>query len=194
MICAPSCCSSRIPLWLEWAICATARSTSPKPPPSTTLLRRLLFVFLSATAALDKITEVLDEQPQVRDRPGSRALPQIDGHVRFDHVRFGYGTVEDVLHDLDLDVPAGTTVDTVASGPQGEHTLLITADLSVVSAALPGGTAGAPYSATAAAAGGTVTVHAAGTIGSLASLVGANGIERTLTGKARRVIDRRPKS
>jgi len=36
-------------LWLEWAICATARSTSPKPPPSTTLLRRVLVrLFLSA--------------------------------------------------------------------------------------------------------------------------------------------------
>jgi ATP-binding cassette subfamily B protein len=86
-------------------------------------LSQLFNTFLSATAALDKITEVLDEQPQVRDRPGSRALPQIDGHVRFDHVRFGYGTGEDVLHDLDLDVPAGTTVALVGHTGAGKSTI-----------------------------------------------------------------------
>jgi ATP-binding cassette subfamily B protein len=40
------------------------------------------------------------------------------GHVRFDHVRFGYGDLPDVLHDFDLDVPAGTTVALVGhTGP-----------------------------------------------------------------------------
>jgi ABC-type multidrug transport system, ATPase and permease components len=86
-------------------------------------LSQLFNTFLSATAALDKITDVLDEEPQVRDRPASRALPQIDGHVRFDHVRFGYGTGEDVLHDLDLDVPAGTTVALVGHTGAGKSTI-----------------------------------------------------------------------
>ncbi|MGZ8716312.1 MAG: ABC transporter ATP-binding protein [Gaiellaceae bacterium] len=86
-------------------------------------LSQLFNTFLSATAALDKITDVLDEEPQVRDRPASRALPQIDGHVRFDHVRFGYGSGEDVLHDLDLDVPAGTTVALVGHTGAGKSTI-----------------------------------------------------------------------
>ena len=86
-------------------------------------LSQLFNTFLSATAALDKITDVLDEEPQVRDRPGSHVLPQIDGHVRFDHVRFGYGSGEDVLHDLDLDVPAGTTVALVGHTGAGKSTI-----------------------------------------------------------------------
>jgi ABC-type multidrug transport system fused ATPase/permease subunit len=85
-------------------------------------LSQLLNTFLSATAALDKITDVLDEEPTVRDRPDA-ALAQIDGHVRFDHVRFGYGTGEDVLHDLDLDVPAGTTVALVGHTGAGKSTI-----------------------------------------------------------------------
>ena len=32
------------------------------------------------------------------------------GHVRFDDVHFTYGTGPEVLHGIDLDVPAGTTV------------------------------------------------------------------------------------
>ena len=86
-------------------------------------LSQLLNTFLSATAALDKITDVLDEEPTVRDRVGAETLPQIDGHVRFDHVRFGYGTGEDVLHDLDLDVPAGTTVALVGHTGAGKSTI-----------------------------------------------------------------------
>ncbi len=86
-------------------------------------LSQLYNTFLSATAALDKIVGVLDEQPQVRDRPGACELPQIEGHVRFEHVRFGYGEGEDVLHDLELDVPAGTTVALVGHTGAGKSTI-----------------------------------------------------------------------
>ena len=38
-------------------------------------------------------------------------------------MRFGYGTGEDVLHDLDLDVPAGTTVALVGHTGAGKSTI-----------------------------------------------------------------------
>ena len=44
-------------------------------------LSQLYNTFLSATAALDKIMGVLDEEPEVLDRPGARELAQIEGHV-----------------------------------------------------------------------------------------------------------------
>src|SRR5262249_25043451 len=50
-------------------------------------------------------------------------LPRIDGHVHFDHVRFGYGDLPDVLHDFDLDVPAGTTVALVGHTGAGKSTI-----------------------------------------------------------------------
>ena len=61
-------------------------------------LSQLYNTFLSAVAALDKITEVLDEEPEVVDRPGAIELPRIEGHVRFEDVRFGYGKGAEVLH------------------------------------------------------------------------------------------------
>ena len=73
-------------------------------------LSQLYNTFLSATAALDRITNVLDEEPDIVDAPDARPLERAAGHVHFDHVRFGYGDLPDVLHDFDLDVPAGTTV------------------------------------------------------------------------------------
>jgi len=87
-------------------------------------LSQLYNTFLSATAALDKIVDVLDEEPEVLDRPGAQPLPRVEGHVRFDNVRFGYGKDgPDVLHGLDLDVPAGTTVALVGHTGAGKSTI-----------------------------------------------------------------------
>jgi ABC-type multidrug transport system fused ATPase/permease subunit len=86
-------------------------------------LSQLYSTFLSATAALDKIMDVLDEKPQVVDEAGAGELPPVKGHVRFEHVRFGYGDGPDVLPDLDLDVPAGTTVALVGHTGAGKSTI-----------------------------------------------------------------------
>jgi ABC-type multidrug transport system fused ATPase/permease subunit len=86
-------------------------------------LSQLYNTFLSATAALDKIMGVLDEQPEIVDRAGARELPQIEGHVAFDGVRFTYGRGDEVLHGIDLDVPAGTTVALVGHTGAGKSTI-----------------------------------------------------------------------
>jgi ATP-binding cassette subfamily B protein len=86
-------------------------------------LSQLYNTFLSATAALDKIMDVLDEEPEVVDRPNARPLPTVQGHVQFEDVRFGYGRGPEVLHGLDLDVPAGTTVALVGHTGAGKSTI-----------------------------------------------------------------------
>src|ERR671937_436823 len=86
-------------------------------------LSQLYNTFLSATAALDKIMDVLDEEPEVVDEPGAKPLPEVQGHVRFESVRFSYGTGPEVLHGLDLDVPPGTTVALVGHTGAGKSTI-----------------------------------------------------------------------
>ncbi|MEX0851281.1 MAG: ABC transporter ATP-binding protein [Gaiellaceae bacterium] len=86
-------------------------------------LSQLYNTFLSATAALDRIMGVLDEEPEVVDAPDARELPRIRGHVHFDHVGFGYGSLPDVLHGFDLDVPPGTTVALVGHTGAGKSTI-----------------------------------------------------------------------
>jgi ATP-binding cassette subfamily B protein len=86
-------------------------------------LSQLYNTFLSAVAALDQITRVLDEEPEVRDRPGAVERPRIEGNVRFEDVRFGYGKGEEVLHGISLDVPAGTTVALVGHTGAGKSTI-----------------------------------------------------------------------
>ncbi len=91
-------------------------------------LSQLYNTFLSATAALDKIIGVLDEKPDVADAPGAKPLDRIAGHVRFEQVHFAYGlrggeTGEEVLHGIDLDIPAGTTVALVGHTGAGKSTI-----------------------------------------------------------------------
>jgi ATP-binding cassette subfamily B protein len=86
-------------------------------------LSQLYNTFLSAAAALDKIIGVLEEQPEVEDDSGTDDLPAIAGHVRFEGVRFAYGRSAEVLHGLDLDVPAGTTVALVGHTGAGKSTI-----------------------------------------------------------------------
>ena len=87
-------------------------------------LSQLYNTFLAAVAALDKITDVLDEEPDVLDLPDARELATIQGDVRFDNITFGYGDGPTVLHGLDLAVPAGTTVALAGHTGAGKSTIV----------------------------------------------------------------------
>jgi ATP-binding cassette subfamily B protein len=86
-------------------------------------LSQLYNTFLSAVAALDKLTDLMDERPEVQDATAARPMERIAGHVRFDGVRFAYGRGPEVLHGLDLDVSAGTTVALVGHTGAGKSTI-----------------------------------------------------------------------
>ncbi|BDI23794.1 ABC transporter ATP-binding protein [Herbiconiux sp. L3-i23] len=79
--------------------------------------------YQSASAALEKISGVLDEAPTVPDPARPVALVAPRGHVRFDDVQFGYGVGPVILPRFDLDVPAGQTIALVGSTGAGKSTL-----------------------------------------------------------------------
>ncbi|HET6652845.1 MAG TPA: ABC transporter transmembrane domain-containing protein, partial [Nocardioides sp.] len=79
--------------------------------------------FQSASAALEKLSGVLEEEPSVADPATPTPLPEVRGEVRFDHVRFEYVDRVPVLPDLELTVPAGQTLALVGTTGAGKTTI-----------------------------------------------------------------------
>ncbi|HEX5583179.1 ABC transporter ATP-binding protein [Gaiella sp.] len=76
-----------------------------------------------ATAAGERIFEVLDEPEGVADRPGAEALPPGPGAIRLEHVSFGYDPARLVLEDVDLEIAAGRTIALIGHTGSGKTTL-----------------------------------------------------------------------
>jgi ABC-type multidrug transport system fused ATPase/permease subunit len=76
----------------------------------------------SATAALEKLSAVLEETPTVTEPAEPVSLPQPVGRIDLDGVRFGYRDAV-VLPELDLHVPAGQTVALVGATGAGKTTI-----------------------------------------------------------------------
>jgi ATP-binding cassette subfamily B protein len=79
--------------------------------------------FQSASAALEKLSGVLEEEPGVPEPERPVPLDSVRGEVRFDRVRFEYVGGAPVLPDLDLSVPAGQTVALVGTTGAGKTTI-----------------------------------------------------------------------
>jgi ABC-type multidrug transport system fused ATPase/permease subunit len=79
--------------------------------------------FQSASAALEKLSGVLEEEPSVAEPVSPHPLPQAEGGVRFEHVSFSYVEGRTVLPDLDVDIPAGQTLALVGTTGAGKTTI-----------------------------------------------------------------------
>ncbi|MFD6167060.1 ABC transporter ATP-binding protein [Oerskovia sp. NPDC060287] len=79
--------------------------------------------FQSATAALEKVSGLLAEEPTVVEPTRPTPLPHARGALRLDDVTFRYGDGPVILPDLDLTIPAGQTVALVGTTGAGKSTL-----------------------------------------------------------------------
>ena len=70
-----------------------------------------------ASAAGERVVQLLDEVPDIRDRAGAVAAPAYDGRIAFDRVTFGYGGGQPTLDDFSLQIEPGTNV--ALTGPSG---------------------------------------------------------------------------
>jgi ATP-binding cassette subfamily B protein len=78
-----------------------------------------------ATASGARLFQILDRDAAIVAPADVQPLPEGNGHVELRDVTFGYaGTPAPTLHDISLDVPAGTTVALVGATGSGKTTLI----------------------------------------------------------------------
>jgi len=79
-------------------------------------------LFQRGTASLGRLNAVLTEQPEIQDSPNARDA-QIEGAIEFRGLRFSYNG-KAVLHDLNLQIPAGSSLAIVGPTGSGKTTLV----------------------------------------------------------------------
>lgn len=83
-------------------------------------------VFANAVAALDRVFEVLDQEPEVKDRPGAAELDHVRGRIDFENVSFAYDpeTEGHVIKQLTFSVLPGQKVALVGPSGSGKSTII----------------------------------------------------------------------
>lgn len=77
-----------------------------------------------AIAAAERIFEILDAPVDVEDKPGAIPLPQINGHVIFDHVWCSYLGGDPVLRDVSFEAHPGQVVALLGATGSGKTTIV----------------------------------------------------------------------
>jgi len=83
-------------------------------------------IFQRGTASLGRIYQLMQEKPEIIDAPSVKALPageELLGDIEFRNLTFSYNDVP-VLHDIDLRIPAGTSMAIVGPTGSGKTTLV----------------------------------------------------------------------
>ena len=90
-------------------------------------LRQLANMYNAIQAALagaERVFEIIDTSPETPDLPDARPIDSMQGHVRFDHVRFGYVPGKPVIKDMSLEAKAGQTIALVGPTGAGKTTII----------------------------------------------------------------------
>ena len=72
----------------------------------------------------ERIFEILDIEPDIKDRTEARTMPRIKGDVSFRNVTFGYDEGQKVLNNVSFDVKSGQTIALVGSTGAGKTTIV----------------------------------------------------------------------
>jgi len=92
-----------------------------------TPLQQIANVFSAIQAALagaERVFEIIDTPPEIQDAPDAVALETTQGHLRFDHVKFGYEPGNLIIKDMTMEAKAGQTIALVGPTGAGKTTII----------------------------------------------------------------------
>ncbi len=79
---------------------------------------------LTAMASMERIFEIMDTEPEIKDKPDAKPLPPIEGRVTFDDVTFSYTPEKVILKNVSFEVKPGQTIALVGPTGAGKSTVV----------------------------------------------------------------------
>ena len=87
-------------------------------------LTRVVNFTTRAMTAAERVFEIMDTPPEVREKERAVPMPHVVGRVQFKDVTFGYDRYRPVLHGINLDVQPGEMIGLVGHSGAGKSTLI----------------------------------------------------------------------
>ena len=78
----------------------------------------------SALAAAERVFDIMDTPEGITDKPDAVDLPRLEGHISYENMSFRYEDDTPVLTDINLDIPANSTVALVGPTGVGKTTMI----------------------------------------------------------------------
>jgi len=90
------------------------------------MLGRMISEMSKAGVSMERVGQIMDAEEE-RDDPDG-AAPPLNRDIRFDHVSFAYEGTAEMLHDISLTIPAGSTLGILGGTGSGKSTLMYLLD------------------------------------------------------------------
>lgn len=88
------------------------------------MLQRIIDWTSRSLTAAERVFEIIDTPQDIEDSAHAVAMPEMEGHVQFKDVHFGYEKGREIIHGIDLDVKPGEVIGLVGASGAGKSTLI----------------------------------------------------------------------
>lgn len=83
----------------------------------------LLELYPKGMAGFRRFLDLMEQEPEIKDRPNALSVTHLNGDIKFDNVSFRYDEHKSVLEDINLSIKAGETVAFVGPSGAGKTTI-----------------------------------------------------------------------
>lgn len=88
------------------------------------LITRMLEWISNSLSAAERVFDVIDTEPQIKDVPHPISIPTIEGKIEFREVTFGYNSFKPVIKKLSLEIQSNEIIGLVGKSGAGKSTII----------------------------------------------------------------------